>query len=74
MMQAAGTMFTCMAAKLTPTASASMEVATASGNIALAEKSLSTSSSPPKLSRTMLAPMRAKRRKATQGPTRFSKS
>ena len=34
---AAGRMFTCMAAKLTPTANASMLVAMASGSIALAE-------------------------------------
>ena len=34
---AAGRMLTCMAAKLTPTANASILVATASGSIALAE-------------------------------------
>ena len=34
---AAGRMFTCMAAKLTPTANASMLVAMASGSMALAE-------------------------------------
>ena len=63
----AGRICTCMAAKLTPAASASMEVARASGSIALGEKSGSgASSSPPKLSRSMLTPMKASSAKATQ--------
>ena len=53
-----------------PTARASMEVATASGSMALADKSgVADSSSPDSASLIMLPPTSASRKKATQWST-----
>ena len=63
----AGTMFTRRKAKVTPTASASMLVATASGSMVLKSKrSLDSFSSSLLASRIMLKPINANRTKAIQ--------
>ena len=66
MRQTAGTMSTLRKAKVTPTASASMLVATASGSMALTPKEALSSSAAPRDSRIMFAPMSASRMKAIQ--------
>lgn len=57
--------FTGMATNVTPTASASMLVAMARGNIALIPKSADSSSAPENPSLTMLKPMIARMMNAT---------
>ena len=62
----AGRICTSKKAKVTPTASASMLVATASGSIVLKEKESLTSSSSPSASRIIFAPISASSTKAIQ--------
>ena len=69
MQETAGPISTRRKAKVTPTASASMLVATARGSMDRGRKELSTCSSPPRDSRIMFAPISPSRRKAIQWST-----